>query len=99
MKNRILECYVTTLRRSGYNDNEIKKFATDGIVDYVRRVKREEEGGDPVHRDKVDIKKSTYSKKLTIKTNWYKKENKGYRIKKWGDKVISDRKMGCTSDP
>ena len=67
MKNRILECYVTTLRRSGYNDNEIKKFATDGIVDYVRRVKREEEGGDPIHRDKVDIKKSTYSKKLTIK--------------------------------
>ena len=67
MKNRILEGYVTTLRRSGYNDNEIKKFATDGIVDYVRRVKREEEGGDPVHRDKVDIKKSTYSKKLTIK--------------------------------
>ena len=58
MKNRILEGYVTTLRRSGYNDNEIKKFATDGIVDYVRRVKREEEGGDPVHRDKVDIKKT-----------------------------------------
>lgn len=67
MKKRIFECYVTTLRKSGFNDNEIKKFTTDGIVDYVRRVKREEEGGDPVHRDKVDIKKSTYSKKLTIK--------------------------------
>ena len=66
MKNRILECYVTTLRRSGFNDNEIKKFTTDGIVDYVRRIKREE-GGDPIHRDKVDIKKRTYSKKLTIK--------------------------------
>ena len=66
MKKRIFECYVTTLRKSGFNDNEIKKFTTDGIVDYVRRIKREE-GGDPIHRDKVDIKKSTYSKKLTIK--------------------------------
>ena len=65
----------------------------------MRRVKREEKGGEPVHWDKVNIKKSTYSKKLAIKRNWYKKENKGYRIRKWGNKVISDKKMGCTSDP
>ena len=102
-RNEILEEYFESLKKSGYSWSDIEKYCTPGIVGYERRVKREGEGGTPIHRIGATIRKGTDLKKLTIKTDWYTKktENNGmkYKISKWGNKKISNDKIGCSRDP
>ena len=53
-RNKILEEYFSQLRMSGYSMEEIEKYATPGLVGYVRRVKRESEVNVCV-RDKCQV--------------------------------------------
>ena len=107
MKNTILEEYFSSLRKSGYKEREVRKFPIDGITGYTRREKREDKGGEPIHRSKANIQKGTYKKKLTIRQDWYKKggngdvtncSNKTYKPKTWGNNAESVKGLGFTKD-
>ena len=99
VRKQTLEEYFCTLRMSGYSEPEIKKYAIAAITGYERRVVREAEGGAPVHREKTNIRKSTYRKKLTLRQDWYCKHSKKYTIKRWGSKVLNNKKIGCKNNP
>ena len=100
VKDKILEEYFDQLRRSGYEEKEIKRFEVNGIIGFERRVKREQEGGEAVHRDKTQIQKGTFKKKLTIKKTWYKGKKKGEKVMKiWGMKKIVRNHQGCLNSP
>ena len=71
--NLIIKEYIEQLQRSGYNKSEVRKYVTAGIVGYERIASRCEAEGKPLHRPGATIKKSTYKKRLTIRTTWYKK--------------------------
>ena len=58
-RNQIVEEYIDDLRRSGYEEETIRKNITAPIVGYVRRVKREKSGGLPVHRSGDQIRRGT----------------------------------------
>ena len=47
--NKIIETYIVSLTKSGYGKDEIEKAITPGIVGFERRVRRQEEGGTPIH--------------------------------------------------
>ena len=104
VKNQILEDYHQVLKNSGYSKPEIRKYTIAAIVGFTRRVVREEQGGVPVHRSQARIKKSTHSKKLTIRQDWYKQKTDKtdntlkYKPKKWGNKKISTKSMGCMKE-
>ena len=104
-KNNIREEYCESLRRSGYSNFDIEKFVTPGIVGYQRRAVRESEGGTPVHRLGVNIKLSTVRKKLTIKSDWFRKTSgEGwiikYQPKRWGRRDLpSTNPIGCQVAP
>ena len=71
--NSILEEYIRMLTRSGYSDQDVRKYITSGITGYERIKKKCKDEGSPIHRPGYTIKRGTYRKKLNIKTNWYKK--------------------------
>ena len=78
---------------SGYCIRELERAITPGIVGFQRRVSRQNQGGDPIHRKGSVIKKSTFAKQLTISSDWFKKKptNKSnFRVKSWGKHPIPE---------
>ena len=91
---KIIEDYIQELVQSRCCIDEIERAVTPGLVGFKRRVIRQSEGGAPVHRRGSVIKKSTFVKKLTISTDWYKKSSskvKPARTKSWGKHVIKSQ--------
>ena len=87
IKCDIIQQYVNELVMSGYSLLELERYITPGLVGFIRRVKREQEGGVPVHRKGDIIKKSTFRKNLTIQVDWFKKQkskSKSDLPKYWG---------------
>ena len=93
VKNQIMETYFNELRNSAYNMEEIARHGVPGIVGFVRRERRELDGGMPVPREGNVIKKSTNEKRLFIKSNWYKKppsDQYKYNPTSWGGNKYSE---------
>ena len=56
-KVKIIQNYIDELIHSGYCLEEIERAVTPGLVGFQRRVTRQSEGGDPIHRKGSVIKK------------------------------------------
>ena len=100
----ILEEYVDTLFMSGYNKVQISKCLIAAINGYERRIEKELEGGEGLHRDGAAIKRGTRFKKPTAKSNWYRQEGNSSNVvslrkKYWGGKRINKQPAGCTNKP
>ena len=73
-KNAIIETYIRKLKISGYSKSQIKEIISSGLKGYVTKVERAEEEGRSFHRGATQTLAGRQKKKLTQKTNWYKKK-------------------------
>ena len=52
------------------------------------------------HRPKAKIKDATFTRNLTIRRDWFRKQKKDkHQVKKWGNRVVVGKSNGCTRDP
>ena len=79
---QIIDNYIDRLVVSGYKPSQVKEIVESGLTGYTRKVERSIKSGIPLHRSAAATLKERISKKLTEKTDWYKKKGKSKSIGK-----------------
>ena len=88
------------LYMSGYSREQLKKCLISAIVGYERRVQRESDRGEKVHRDGMSLRKDHTSKNYKKIYNWYKQSKSNIinlSNKYWGNKRIRKQHTGCSN--
>ena len=82
-RNQIIEKFIKKLRRSGYDEKQIRNIVESGLKGYQSKLERSIVEGRDLHRDDKSTAGSRFKKKLLAKSNWFKKGTK----KDQGNKV------------
>ena len=90
-RNNIVEKFISKLRRSGYRKDQVKEIIKAGLKGYERKLEKAKKEGKSVHRDAKSTSKLRFKKKLTAKTNWFKKDKKNEMTEKVAKKKTNNR--------
>ena len=80
----VVDHYTKKLKTSGYNQNQCKELIKSGVVGFNNKIKNRQKNGQPFYRCAKSTLGGRIRKKLTEKTNWFKK--KSSRTKIWRPK-------------
>ena len=69
--------YTKKLKASGYNQNQCKDLLTSGVTEYRNKIKNRKKNGQPFYRSAKSTLGMRSRKKLTEKSNWYRKKKTG----------------------
>ena len=75
-RNDIIEMFISKLKRSGYRQDQVKEIIKAGLRGYENKLGKARKEGKCIHRDATSTSKIRFKKKLTAKTNWYKKDKR-----------------------
>ena len=75
-RNKIIENYIEKLKVSGYNKVQRKKIIEAGLKGYQAKVEKSQRDGTDLHRSAESTIGKRYRKKLTEKSNWFRKTRK-----------------------
>ena len=73
---QVVDSYSQKLMNSGYRKEQIQKIIINGIKCYERKLGECRNGTRKLHRTGQDSSGSRYRKKVTNKTEWYRKKKK-----------------------
>ena len=76
MRIQVVDSYSQKLMNSGYRKEQIQKIIINGIKCYERKLGECRKGTRKLHRTGQDSSGSRYRKKVTNKTEWYRKKKK-----------------------
>ena len=71
-RNEIVEKFISKLRRSGYQQEQIVDIVSSGLKGYERKLARARKEGKCIHREARSTIKERFRKKITGKKNWFK---------------------------
>ena len=74
-KVEVLDQFTQKLTRGGHKLVTIRKILVNGIKFHERKVKRCKKECKPVHRSVVESSKARKSKKLSAKSNWFRRSS------------------------
>ena len=88
---KIIDNYIDRLLVSGYKTEQIKEIVESGLKGYIRKLNRAIKSGIPLHRPAASTLQGRIRKKLTERSNWYKKKPKNSKdnLRKASNKNIS----------
>ena len=73
-RNVVLENFLSKMEKSGYSRRQRREILMSGLKGYETKKRKAEEQGREIHRSGAATLTQRYRKKLTAKTNWYKKK-------------------------
>ena len=88
----IMTTFMKKLKRSGYSSKTRRNVALAGMKGYLNMVKEEQAGGRRVNRPRWEGAKSRRIKKISAKSNWFRRKRKSGAGTATGNTVIKDRK-------
>ena len=80
-RNIVTEKYIQKLRRSGYSTTQTKEIVEAGLKGYESKREKCLKNGIELHRSAQSTVKARFVKKLTSRTNWFRK-GRGNKIEK-----------------
>ena len=73
---QILDRFAQKMMNSGYGLKQIRRVILGGIKGYEKMVKRSKQGGRKLHRSSGESSQARARKKLTEKSEWFRKSDK-----------------------
>ena len=100
-RNTIIENYIKKLKISGYSQEQTRSIIISGLKGYQTKLERSRKSGIKLHRSAKTTVNSRYKKKLTEKTNWFRKKRKdseegAEKVSTEKRKPSSEGKRWCT---
>ena len=74
VRNRIMDDMAKKMANSGYGLRQIRRVMLSGIKGYEKMIRQERKVIRKVHRSAKESKKTRAAKKLTGKSEWFRKE-------------------------
>ena len=75
-RNEILEGFIEKMKRSGYNQVQIKEIICSGLKGYQTKLEKANKEGRKMQRDGKDTVEARYRKKIMAKSTWFKNKRK-----------------------